>query len=227
MALALDNVGYTVERRRRGGAQPLFAGVTLRLEPGRSAAIMGPSGVGKSTLLALALGLLQPISGAVTVAGSALAGMRGTARARFRGQHVGVVFQSAELIPELTARDNVVLPALLARVDRAAARDRADALLDRVGLSDRSDELAAVLSGGERQRAAVARALINEPALILADEPTGSLDEALRDDVADLVFGVPRATGAALLVVTHDRGVARRADEGYALGATGLTPLEW
>jgi ABC-type lipoprotein export system ATPase subunit len=194
----------------------LLDGVRLSVRAGESVAVTGPSGSGKSSLLMCGLGLLRPTSGAVLVAGADLTRLRPRALARHRREHLGMVFQFGELLPELTPVENVALAALLAGEAEDAAYRRAEELLDELGVPATGTPTAE-LSGGERQRAAVARALINRPDVLLADEPTGALDEATRDSVADLLFAVPERWGCALLVVTHDRRVAERADRRLAL----------
>ncbi|MEU6934412.1 ABC transporter ATP-binding protein [Streptomyces sp. NPDC046374] len=205
------------------GARKLFSELSLTLRPGESVAVTGPSGSGKSTLLSCVLGLIRPSAGSVKVTGTEIVGLRPARLAAVRSRAVGMVFQFGELLPELSPLDNVVLAALLARSDRQGARDRAQKLLDDLGVPQAatSEEL----SGGERQRTAVARALINEPALLLADEPTGALDTETRDRTAELLFGLPRRYACGLLVVTHDPGVAARADRMLRLEAGVLKPV--
>ncbi|MFJ8194567.1 ABC transporter ATP-binding protein [Streptomyces sp. NPDC096094] len=193
------------------GGRPLFDGLSLSLGAGESVAVTGTSGSGKSTLLSCVLGLIKPDSGSVAVTGAAVTGLRPAKLARLRAQSIGMVFQFGELLPELSPLENVYLAALLARGGRGPeVRERAQRLLDDLGVprAATSQEL----SGGERQRTAVARALINEPALLLADEPTGALDAEARDKTADLLFDLPRQYACGLLVVTHDPGIAARAD---------------
>ncbi|CAM5631555.1 ABC transporter ATP-binding protein [Streptomyces avidinii] len=193
----------------------LFDGLDLRLPIGESAAVMGPSGSGKSTLISCALGLVKP-QGSVTVADADLTGMRRRQLARHRSRYTGVVFQFGELLPELTALENVALAALLAGTSRKDAYADAERLLVELGVP-RAKRPTGTLSGGERQRTAVARALINKPALLLADEPTGALDDTNRNSVAELLFKVPKQWECALLVVTHDEQVAMRADRVFHL----------
>ncbi|MEF9886780.1 ABC transporter ATP-binding protein [Streptomyces sp. P9-A4] len=208
--LQLNSLGYEI------GGRTLMRDLDLTLNAGESVSVMGPSGSGKSTLLSCALGLLKPDRGNVQVAGVDLAGLNRRKLAEHRRSHIGVVFQFGELVPELTPVENVALAALLSGVPRATAYADAARLLDDLGVP-RSDAATATLSGGERQRTAVARALVNKPGLILADEPTGALDEANRDSVADLLFSLPKRWECALLTVTHDRDVASRADRTLAL----------
>jgi putative ABC transport system ATP-binding protein len=186
-------------------------GVELELASGETLAVMGPSGCGKSTLLHLLGGLERPSAGEVWLAGKRIDQLSEKALARLRRHAIGFVFQAFHLMDELTAVENVELPALLAERSPRAARRRAAELLKQVGLSDRADHLPSALSGGERQRVAVARALSNEPLVVLADEPTGNLDSAATLDVLRLLESL-RAAGQTLLVVTHDARIAATAD---------------
>lgn len=204
------------------GDRVLLSGLDLTVHSGESVALMGPSGSGKSTLLSLILGLLRPVSGRVLVRGTDLAGLPQRAMAELRRRHVGMVFQFGELIPELRPEENVALAALLGRAGRSSALDRAERLLAELGVPTAADT--ARLSGGERQRTAVARALINSPDVVLADEPTGSLDASSRDKVAELLFDLPSTRKCGLLVATHDESIARRADRVFRLHEGGLVP---
>jgi ABC-type lipoprotein export system ATPase subunit len=186
-------------------------------------AIVGPSGSGKSTLLSCVLGLIAPRSGHITLLGTDLTSLSRRALAEHRRHNIGMIFQFGELIPELSPVDNVALAALLAGTHRKTAYRRAAELLHELGVT--ADGPAAYLSGGERQRTAVARALVNAPALILADEPTGALDALNRAAVADLIFALPRVRNCCLVVVTHDHTIAQRADRTLALDEGRLTPL--
>ncbi|WP_051722637.1 ABC transporter ATP-binding protein [Streptomyces albus] len=194
----------------------LLDGVDLALPAGQSAAVTGPSGTGKSTLLNCVLGLIRCDSGEIRAAGRDLTRLNARRLARHRRDTMGMVFQFGELLPELTPVENVALAALLAGVKRDEAFGRARGLLTELGVPLEGTPTAE-LSGGERQRAAVARALVNRPALLLADEPTGSLDGTNREAVADLLFSLPGQWGCAVLVVTHDGSVAARADHRFAL----------
>ncbi|MFE7751536.1 ABC transporter ATP-binding protein [Streptomyces sp. NPDC057428] len=194
----------------------LLDGVDLALPAGRSVAVTGPSGTGKSTLLNCVLGLIRYDQGEVRIAGRDLSVLKPRALARHRRDTIGMVFQFGELLPELTPVENVAMAALLAGVRRAEAFGRARQLLIDLGVPVEGTPTAE-LSGGERQRAAVARALVNRPALLLADEPTGSLDAHNREAVAELLFPLPQRWGCALLVVTHDESVAARADSRFTL----------
>ena len=185
--------------------------VNLDVAPGETLAIMGPSGCGKSTLLHLLGGLDRPTTGEIWLAGHRVDRLSERALARLRRDLVGFVFQAFHLMDELTAVENVELPALLAGRSPRLARLQAAELLDRVGLADRAGFLPAALSGGQRQRVAIARALANEPAVVLADEPTGNLDTAATLDVLRLFESLHEA-GQTLIVVTHDSRIAATAD---------------
>lgn len=206
-------------------------GVSLSVDPGEFVAVVGASGSGKSTLLHLLAALDTPTDGSVTVAGTDTGAVSRRARTRLRRQHIGIVFQRMHLFPALTARSNVALPLVEAGVGRRARRDRADTLLDRVGLGDRLDHRPGELSGGERQRVAVARALVLDPALVIADEPTGELDTATGRQVLELFHEA--ASDRAVVVASHDDAVAgaadrvielrdgRRIDDGAGVGSDG------
>jgi putative ABC transport system ATP-binding protein len=198
-----------VGKRYETAGPPALDGVDLAVAPGEAVAVMGPSGSGKSTLLNLVAGLDRPTAGEVEVAGTVLNRLSETALARFRRASIGIVFQFFHLLDDLTARDNVLLPAQLAGMSRAAARARADELLDTLGLAARADAYPARLSGGERQRVAVARALINRPPLLLADEPTGAVDAQAGAQIMELLRDLNRG-GQAILLVTHDPALAAR-----------------
>jgi putative ABC transport system ATP-binding protein len=201
--------------RRHYGTGPALVravdDVDLAVAPGETVGIVGASGSGKSTLLHLLGGLDRPDGGEVWLGRRRLDGLSEAAAARVRRRGIGFVFQAFHLVDELTARENVELPALLAGASRRAARRRAEDLLQRVGLADRVGYLPGRLSGGQRQRVAVARALVNDPGLLLADEPTGNLDSAAATEVLRL-FGALRAEGRTVVIVTHDSRVAGTAD---------------
>jgi putative ABC transport system ATP-binding protein len=186
--------------------------VSLRIAPGELVAVMGPSGCGKSTLLHLAGGLEDPDAGAVLVGGRDLATVDATARAALRRQEVGYVFQRLNLVVSLTALENVMLPLDLEGVRQREARTRAREALAAVGLTDSLDRYPDDFSGGQQQRIAVARALVVERQLVLADEPTGSLDTVTGDAVIELLAGLPATTGAAVVLVTHEPRYAAWAD---------------
>jgi putative ABC transport system ATP-binding protein len=189
----------------------ILRGIDLRIERGQFAAIMGPSGSGKSTLLGLLAGLDNATSGRILLDGEDITGLSEDRMAEVRGRKIGFVFQSFQLIPTLTAEENVLLPAELAGAGPDAAK-RARELLDRVGLSDRLDHYPVQLSGGEQQRVALARAFITRPPILLADEPTGNLDGATGQHVLELLLELNRVEGATLILVTHDPGLAAHAD---------------
>lgn len=192
------------------GLVDILRGIDLAVEPGETIGLIGPSGSGKSTLLSVMAGLEKPTSGTVTVAGHGLHALDEDRLARFRRDHVGIVFQSFHLIPTMTALENVSVPLELAG-DRAAA-EKARAELELVGLGHRLDHYPAQLSGGEQQRVALARALVGSPRILFADEPTGNLDGKTGETIVELLFGLGRQRGATLVLVTHDPGLAARCD---------------
>ena len=183
--------------------------VDLDVNRGEAVAVMGPSGCGKSTLLHLIGGLDRPSAGQLSVAGRRVDELSERALAYLRRDEIGFVFQTFQLMDELTAQENVELPALLAGYSPSGARARATALLEQVGLADRARHLPSMLSGGQRQRVAIARALVNDPDIVLADEPTGNLDSASAFDVLSLL-GDLHAKGLTLVIVTHDERIATR-----------------
>ncbi|MFF2149427.1 ABC transporter ATP-binding protein [Kitasatospora sp. NPDC058190] len=184
-------------------------GLDLRIRAGEAVAVMGPSGCGKSTLLNMVAGLDRPSSGTVRVQGQDLGGLNENGLALFRRRHIGMIFQFFNLIDDLPALDNVALAAQLTGTSAKQARRRALELLDELGVAHRKDVYPATLSGGERQRVAVARALMNRPALLLADEPTGALDSRSGEQVMDLLIDLNQI-GQTLLIVTHDPNLATR-----------------
>lgn len=195
------------------GPTPALDGVSLRLEPGARTALMGPSGSGKSSLLHCLCGVLLPDSGRVTLDGTDLTDLSEAKRSRLRLERFGIVFQRGDLVPELTLAENAALPLMLLGRSRQAATDTARELLDDLGVGDVADQRAGAVSGGQAQRAAVARALVHRPAVVLADEPTGSLDTVTGEVVLDALIGLTASIGAALLVVTHDHRVAASLDQ--------------
>jgi len=188
----------------------ILHGIDLYIAAGEFVAIMGPSGSGKSTLLGLIAGLDAPTSGSIKLAGQELVGLGEDALARLRGRTLGFVFQSFHLLPTLTAEENVAVPLELR--GEHDARGRARALLATVGLADRGHHLPAQLSGGEQQRVALARAFVAEPPILLADEPTGNLDSATGERVLALLADLRARAGTTMVLVTHDPGLAARAD---------------
>lgn len=211
VALELMRVSLTVPGRR------LFEDVDLALSTGECVAVMGASGVGKTSLLNCASGLKLPASGVVAVNGMNLSGFSVAKRAAFRLRHIGIVFQFAELLPELTALENVALPSRLLGMQREAAEQRAAEWLERLEVSRQSGAHPEELSGGEQQRVGLARALAHEPGLLLADEPTGMLDERNTRIVAAILVRAAQEWGTAVLVATHDASVASVADRVFTL----------
>ncbi|MFD0296927.1 ABC transporter ATP-binding protein [Streptomyces sp. NPDC127118] len=195
--------------RKEYGDSVALDDVSLQIRAGEAVAVMGPSGCGKSTLLNMVAGLDRPTSGSVVVHGEDLGKLNETGLALFRRRQVGMIFQFFNLIDDLPALDNVALAAQLTGTSARQARRRALELLDELGVADRKDVYPAALSGGERQRVAVARALMNRPALLLADEPTGALDSRSGEQVMDLLIDLNQI-GQTLLIVTHDAHLATR-----------------
>ena len=191
-----------------GGWLTILDDVSFSVESGDTVAIVGASGSGKSTLLGLLAGLDLPSSGKIIASEQDLFALDEDARAAWRALHVGFVFQAFQLLPQMTALENVMLPLELAGAADAAARSRH--LLDRVGLADRMGHYPRTLSGGEQQRVALARAFVSKPALLFADEPTGSLDHATGERIIELLFELNRESGATLILVTHDPALAAR-----------------
>lgn len=191
--------------------------VSFGLPASRSVALVGRSGSGKSTLLHLAAGILVPTAGRIGLSGYDLTAGSEKQRTRLRGQHVGLVFQFFHLLPHLSVGENIALPGWVAGQGRAELGARAEDLLDRVGLSDRRDDPVAKLSGGEMQRVAICRALLRSPRLVLADEPTGSLDEASGHQVMELLHELVRQEQGTLLFATHSRELAATADKIWQL----------
>jgi lipoprotein-releasing system ATP-binding protein len=208
-----------LEREYRVGPETVrvLRGVSMSVNPAESVALIGASGVGKSTLLHLLGGLDRPTSGQVLFAGEDLYARSENALAKLRRTEVAFIFQFYNLLGEMTALENAMLPALIARRPRREARERAAASLAEVGLGDRMNHRPGELSGGEQQRVAVARAIMNGPRIILADEPTGNLDPKTSEVVYDLFLQLQAARGIAFLIATHNPALARRADRIYRL----------
>jgi putative ABC transport system ATP-binding protein len=198
-----------VTKRYDNDAAPAVDGVSIQIKPGEAVAVMGPSGSGKSTLLNMIAGLDRPTSGTVTVAGQRIDRLNETGVARFRRQHIGMIFQFFNLLDDLTVLDNVLLPAQLAGMPRGKARARADELLQALRIGEHQHAYPARLSGGERQRVAIARALVNRPAMLLADEPTGALDSANGEQIGELLLDLNQS-GQTLVLVTHNPDLAAR-----------------
>jgi putative ABC transport system ATP-binding protein len=218
IVLQAENLNKTVPSPE--GSLTILADIDLEVRAGESLAIVGASGAGKSTLLALLAGLDSPSKGRVLLAGHDLSALDEDARAAIRGRHVGFVFQSFHLVPALTAIENVMLPLELA--GRADARATAARVLDQVGLTARRAHYPKQLSGGEQQRVAIARAFVTHPDVLFADEPTGNLDTVTGQRVTDLLFQLNRDTGSTLILVTHDRELARRCNRSIELDAGHL-----
>jgi len=222
--LSVENV--TKEYSTRAEPLVVLRGVSLSLEPGENVAILGPSGCGKSTLLQIIGTLDQPTSGRVLLAGCNPLELDEPRLADFRSHKIGFVFQDHHLLPQCNVLENVLLPVMAAGDVDTAAIDRARTLLERVGLSGRLDHLPGELSGGERQRAAIARALVNRPALLLADEPTGNLDRATSGSVARLLLELQTQEQTMLVVVTHSLELAALFQRRLELNAGQLAELQ-
>jgi len=218
---ASELVVRSVSKSYRTGQRLIRAldDISFALRRGEFALLLGPSGSGKTTLLNLIAALDRPDRGEIIMGGSEVTALPRAAAARYRNERVGIVFQSYNLLPQLTALDNVELPTL---ARRRPDRRRAQELLEAVGLGDRARHRPSELSGGEQQRVAIARALINDPALILADEPTGNLDDENADKIIELLENACRKHGKTLVLVTHERGLSRQVDRIFELRAGSL-----
>ena len=214
-SIVAEHVGKLVNTA--DGDLAILHDLSFQIAQGESVAIIGASGSGKSTLLSLLAGLDLPSTGQIDLMGQSLNLLDEDGRARLRGQFVGFVFQSFQLLPHLTALENVMLPLEMAGVDHAEARLEAHQWLEKVGLSLRANHFPKTLSGGEQQRVALARAFINKPAILFADEPTGSLDEASGNRVIELLFELNRENSSTLVLVTHDPALAARCQRQLSL----------
>lgn len=210
IVLETQNLGKQVSSPE--GPLTILEGVSLQVRAGQSIALVGPSGAGKTTLLALLAGLDRPSTGHVHLCGEDLTAMDEDGRAEVRGRHVGFVFQSFHLVASLTALENVMLPLELTGLSGAESGKLARTALDSVGLSHRTTHYPKQLSGGEKQRVAIARAFVTEPSILFADEPTGNLDKASGDRITELLFSMNKNSNTTLVLVTHDRELAKRCD---------------
>lgn len=198
----------------------ILRGIELEIKQGETAAIVGASGSGKSTLLGLLAGLDKPSSGVISLDGTNIVNLDEDQRATLRSQKVGFVFQSFQLLPALTALENVMLPLELAGIDNA--REKSEEFLSRVGLGERLHHYPRTLSGGEQQRVAIARAFASQPVILFADEPTGNLDTATGANVIELLFGLNEEEGTTLVLVTHDNSLAARCQRKFTMTAGHL-----
>ncbi|WP_276878342.1 ABC transporter ATP-binding protein [Bacteroides heparinolyticus] len=194
------------------GSLQVLRGIDLTIEKGEIVSIVGPSGAGKTTLLQIMGTLDMPDGGSVTIAGTQVGRMKERELSAFRNKHIGFVFQFHQLLPEFTALENVMIPAFIAGKGQQEAKSAATEILDFMGLSDRAEHKPNELSGGEKQRVAVARALINHPAVVLADEPSGSLDTHNKEELHRLFFDLRNRFGQTFVIVTHDEGLAQLTD---------------
>lgn len=199
------------------GQLEVLKGVDFSADKGEVVAITGASGAGKTTLLEILGTLSTPDSGSLHIDGTDVLALRGNALASFRGRRIGFVFQFHHLLPEFTALENVMIPALIAGVQAGEAKEKALKLLEQVGLSDRSGHKPSELSGGEQQRVAIARALVNSPAVLFADEPTGNLDSATKEEIHHLLFQLRDSLGQTIVIVTHDPDLAKICDRSLTM----------
>ena len=197
----------------------------LKIREGSFVSIIGASGSGKSTLLHILAGLDRPNSGTVTIRGHILTNMKPDDLARFRGEQIGMIFQSHNLLPQFTALENILIPTMLSRKPDLAYAEHLQKLVKALGIGDRLHHLPSELSGGQQQRVAIARALVNMPQIVFADEPTGNLDRANADEVMSLLLSVRKEIGMTLVMVTHDNSLAEQAEVRYRMDNGVLTPI--
>lgn len=198
--------------KKHFGSLEVLKGISLVINKGEVVSIVGPSGAGKTTLLQIIGTLDKPDTGSVTIDGQEITNLSSGKLADFRNKHIGFVFQFHQLLPEFSAMENVMIPALISGASRRQAKEKALSLLDMLGLSDRVNHKPAELSGGEKQRVAVARALVNDPSVVLADEPSGSLDSKNKSELHQLFFELRDRLGQTFVIVTHDESLAELTD---------------
>jgi len=223
--LSATNITKEYAEKQTGEPLRVLRGVNLDIETDSLISIVGASGSGKSTLLHIIGGLDRPTSGEVLYKGTKLHSLNADELARFRNRNLGFVFQFHHLLPEFSALENIFMPGLIAGRPQALIEKEAHTLLKRFGLSDRADHRPSELSGGEQQRVAVARALINKPDILLADEPTGNLDEANTNSLLSLLFELKKELGLTIVVVTHDRSIASQCDHSYVIEKGQISQL--
>ena len=212
MSVIVEIANLRKSYRRGDQVVSVLHDINLNLERGEFVALMGPSGSGKSTLLNLIAGIDSPDSGRLEIEGIAITGMGEAELARWRADHVGFIFQFYNLMPVLSAFENVELPLLLTRLNRRERREHVDLVLELVGLADRAEHYPSQLSGGQQQRVAIARALVSDPTIIVADEPTGDLDRAAAREILDLMESLNERLYKTIIMVTHDHIAAARAN---------------
>lgn len=215
LAVSIENIGFT--RKIQNTEREIFNNFSLEVKAGQKVVLVGPSGSGKSTLLNLVAGLILPSQGAIKIGEQTLSELNEAARSKFRLQNIGYIFQDYRLINQLTALENIAIAAKLAGMPKREAEQKALALMEQLGLDHLRTQVPKKLSGGEKQRLAIARALINEPAIILADEPTSSVDKEMRSKIVDLIFDTVSAR--TLILSTHDENIAKLFDKVVELKA--------
>ena len=223
--LLLETVNVIKQFRQSDTVVTAVNRANLKVYEGQFTCIIGASGSGKSTLLHLCAGLDTPNNGQIIIRGHNLANMKPDELARFRGEHIGIVFQSHNLLPQLTALENILLPMTIQRKSRSSYENLLDKLVTTLGLTDRLNHLPSELSGGQQQRVAIARALINLPQIVFADEPTGNLDRANADEVMRLLLQTRKEIGMTLVMVPHDTSLVQHADSVFRMENGELTPV--